>query len=265
VRACGLPLVRETGRLACPRGHAYDIARSGYVNLLQPQDRRSLAAGDAKGVVQARADLIAAGVGRALIERVAELAGPRVDSGDVAIDLGCGTGDALAALADRCRVSAVGIDLSATAADLAARRFPGVCWVVANADRRLPLVDESVAIALSLHGRRNAPECARVLGPRGQLIVTVPAGDDLVELRTAVHGRAVDRSRERSVRADYDEAFTLVERLSVREHITLLPDALRALLRVTYRGARSSAAPHLDALASLDVTLASDIYVFKRR
>lgn len=265
MRACGLPLAREPRRLVCPRDHSYDIARSGYVNLLQPQDRRSLAAGDAKDVVQARADLIAAGVGGALIRRVVELAARAVHGGAVAIDLGCGAGDALAAVADRHPVTGVGIDLSATAADLAARRFPALCWVVANADRRLPFADESVSLALSLHGRRNAAECARVLGPHGQLIVAVPAADDLVELRTAVHGRAVDHSRESSVRAEYDEAFALVEQLPVREHVTLSPEALRALLRVTYRGARASAAAHLDALTSLGVTLASDVFVFTRR
>jgi 23S rRNA (guanine745-N1)-methyltransferase len=251
--------------LVCPRGHAYDIARSGYVNLLQPQDRRSTKAGDAKDIVQARADLIAAGVGQTLAARVAHLAGPLVGEGDVVIDLGCGTGDALAALARRRPIAGIGIDLSPAAADLAARRFPDSCWVVANADRRLPLLDRSVALALSLHGRRNATDCGRVVRPGGHLIAAVPAPDDLVEVRTALHGQAIDRSRERSVRAEYEPSFALVERLDVRERITLSPEALRALLRVTYRGARASAAAQLEALPSLDVTLASDVFLFRRQ
>jgi len=51
VRGCGLPLTRRDRALVCSAGHAFDIARSGYINLLQPQDRRSLVAGDSKTAV----------------------------------------------------------------------------------------------------------------------------------------------------------------------------------------------------------------------
>ena len=33
VRGCGQPLTREPRRFVCPGGHAFDIARSGYLNL----------------------------------------------------------------------------------------------------------------------------------------------------------------------------------------------------------------------------------------
>ena len=46
VRNCHLPLAREGSRLVCSQSHSFDVARSGYINLLQPQDRRSPAAGD---------------------------------------------------------------------------------------------------------------------------------------------------------------------------------------------------------------------------
>jgi 23S rRNA (guanine745-N1)-methyltransferase len=46
VRSCHLPLAREGRRFVCPKGHSFDIARSGYINLLQPQDRRSKDPGD---------------------------------------------------------------------------------------------------------------------------------------------------------------------------------------------------------------------------
>ena len=46
VRDCRMALPREERRLLCPRGHSFDVARSGYINLLQPQDRRSKRPGD---------------------------------------------------------------------------------------------------------------------------------------------------------------------------------------------------------------------------
>ena len=39
VRNCHLPLARDGRRLVCAGGHSFDVARSGYVNLLQPQDK----------------------------------------------------------------------------------------------------------------------------------------------------------------------------------------------------------------------------------
>lgn len=35
--SCQKPLCREERRLVCPAGHSFDVARSGYVNLLLSQ------------------------------------------------------------------------------------------------------------------------------------------------------------------------------------------------------------------------------------
>ena len=264
VRDCGLPLARRERAFTCSRGHSYDIARRGYVNLLQPQDRRSPAAGDAAGAVAARQRLIEAGVGRAVIEAAVSRALAALPAApDTAVaDLGSGGGDALGLLAARRSVTAIGIDLSTAAAELAARRFPDVTWVVANADRRLPLLDRSLSIVLSLHARRNPAECRRVLQDDGLLLVAVPAADDLVELRETVMGERVERSRQDVVLAEHDSLFGLVSRDQVREHHVLARDQLLDLLRGTYRGARTSAANRLAALDRLGVTLASDMFVF---
>ena len=63
----------------------------------------------------------------------------RLDLGDApsVIDLGCGSGDTLAALARIRPVKGIGLDLSAPAIEDAAKRFPQLTWVIANADRRL--------------------------------------------------------------------------------------------------------------------------------
>ena len=37
---CGRPLAREPHRLACPAGHSFDLAKSGYVNLLLSRQAR---------------------------------------------------------------------------------------------------------------------------------------------------------------------------------------------------------------------------------
>ena len=52
VRDCHLPLAREGKRLVCARGHSFDISSTGYVNLLQPQDRQSKQPGDTADAVK---------------------------------------------------------------------------------------------------------------------------------------------------------------------------------------------------------------------
>jgi 23S rRNA (guanine745-N1)-methyltransferase len=266
VRGCGRPLARRDRTLACPSGHTYDVARTGYVNLLQPQDRRSLHAGDSREAVEARARLAAAGVGRALIDAVvSRLAGLELGKHPIAADLGSGTGEALAALARVRSLQGVGIDLSVAAADHAARRFPDLTWVVANADRRLPLLDGSVNLVLSLHARRNPAECARVLAPGGLLLMAVPAADDLIELRERVLGSRVERERAQALVDEHAASFDVVDEFQARSTARLDGEALRLLLRVTYRGARAAAAERVSTLPASNVTLASDLVLFRLR
>jgi 23S rRNA (guanine745-N1)-methyltransferase len=263
VRDCGLALRPHDGTYTCARGHSYDRARTGYINLLQPQDRRSDRPGDSAAAVDARARLLAAGIGRALIDGVDRwLLRTEFPNDAVIADLGSGSGDALAACTAVRRIPGVGIDLSTAAARLAARRFPHLTWVVANADRRLPFIDHGLWVLLSLHGRRNPQECARVLTSGGMLLVAVPAAGDLVELRTHVQGQRVERSRVDMLVKEHQPFFKVVERFSVREQHTLGHASLKDLLQSTYRGERSSAQERLASLPTMRVTLESDCVVF---
>jgi 23S rRNA (guanine745-N1)-methyltransferase len=265
VRQCARPLTRGARAWTCAGGHSFDIARHGYVNLLQPQDRRSLAAGDSKDVVQARARLIAAGVGNTLVDTVLAMLASRALGGVTVAELGSGCGDALAAIAAARSIDGIGIDISTAAAEHAARRFPHLTWVVANADRRLPLADCSVDVALSLHARRNPGECARVLRPGGLLVVAVPASDDLIELRAAVQGKAIDQPRFESLVEAHAPHFALLEHRTARERRALDPTALRALLDTTYRGGRKRVSQRLESVAGLEVTLASEVALLASR
>ena len=185
-----LPLLPEARAWTCASGHSFDIARSGYVNLLQPQDRRSPDAGDPTRGGGGAPRLLAAGVGRRSSTRSWRGRASTASPGGAVADLGCGVGDALGLLQTGAASPAVGIDLVRAAVDIAARRFPTLTWVVANADRRLPLLDGSVSLVVSLHARRNPAECQRVLAPGGHLLVAVPAPDDLIELRRRSRARA---------------------------------------------------------------------------
>lgn len=269
VRDCGLWLESDGASFTCSRGHAFDVAADGYVNLLQPQDRRARQAGDAPAAVSARARLLAAGVGRELVADVAARVSAAVgvvSASAVVVDLGCGCGELLGVVTLTTSICGVGIDLSTAAAACAARAFPRprLTWVVANADRRLPLLDRSIDVVVSLHARRNAAECARVLSMRGTLLVAVPAPDDLVELRTEIQEHAARRDRSSVVIEEHAAWFELTGRGSVRERVSLTSDQVTDVLRATYRGQRRSEAQRAAMLSALEVTLASDVLEFTR-
>jgi 23S rRNA (guanine745-N1)-methyltransferase len=266
VRGCGQPLTQRDRALVCSVGHSFDIARSGYINLLQPQDRRSTKAGDSKAAVEARAALEALGVGRALIDALAlRLRALNLPGDAIAVDLGSGTGEVLGQLCKDLSLGGIGIDLSPAAADMAARRFSSLAWIVANADRRLPLQDKSVDVVLSVYGRRNPAECARVLTKGGTLMVALPAPDDLIELRASVQGEPVERDRVEAMLEEHHAHFTPTDRFTVRERMTLPREALLNLLRGTYRGARFTLADRVEGIGEMQVTMASEISVMSLR
>ena len=270
VRGCHQPLTRRGDAYACEHGHSFDIARRGYLNLLQPQDRRSRTPGDAAAALDARARLLAAGIGASILDGFVARAAAALDApaDAVVLDLGCGTGEALERVTAATGAGGVGIDISVDAIDRAARRTPSLTWVVANADRRLPLLDGRAALVLSLNARRNPAECARVLTPGGRLLVAVPAPDDLVELRALVQGEGATRDRADAVVEEHAPFFELGARDRLAERHALDGPALRDLLAGTYRGARRSQQRHggLDGLdVTLDVTLAADVLTFTRR
>jgi 23S rRNA (guanine745-N1)-methyltransferase len=260
VRGCAEILAQEDARLRCPRGHAFDRAREGYWNLLQPQDRRSPRAGDRDDAVAARRRWLERGFADGLISelrsRIDALQRPRPAS---AIDVGCGEGTLTARLFASPAWEGCGVDLSTTAIRLAAKAAPDLTWIVANADRGLPFADGSVDLALSIFGRRPASELGRVVAATGTLLVVVPAEDDLIELREASQGEGLRRDRAGDALAKLSSHFGLVARSTWRQSARHDRGALVDALAMSYRGARASERQRLAGLTALDVTLAADI------
>jgi 23S rRNA (guanine745-N1)-methyltransferase len=251
VRDCHLPLTRDEGRVVCPRGHSFDIARGGHINLLQPQDRRSKEPGDTRDAVAARRRLHDLGVTRPLLDAMAALIDARAS--DVVLDAGCGDGFYLGSLARETGVEAHGVDISLPAVNAAARRYKEGEWIVANADRFIPYADQSFSVVMSITGRMNGAEFRRVLRDGGRLLVAVAAPDDLAELRsrTGADGRdRVDRTVE-----TFAPAFRLIERRRATTAADLNADAVHDVLVSIYRPMRSEPLEGMRMTFSLDLLL----------
>jgi len=254
VRGCRMALLREERRLVCPRGHSFDVARSGYINLLQPQERRSKQPGDTAAAVAARRGLHDRGVTEPALRAIAEMM--TASPGDVVLEAGCGDGFYLGNLARQTGFDAHGVDISIPAIDAAARRFPpkeGGCeWIVANADRFLPYAARSFSIVLSITGRMNAAEFRRVLRDDGRLLAAFPAPDDLVGLRSQAGG---GRDRVARTVESFAPAFTLVDQRRVTTTADLDATAVHDVLLSIYRPMRAQSATAMRVTFSLDLLL----------
>jgi 23S rRNA (guanine745-N1)-methyltransferase len=233
--------------MLCPRGHSFDFARSGYINLLQPQDRRSKQPGDTSKAVSARRRLHDAGVTGPLLQGIADMLA--ASKSDVILDAGCGDGFYLGTLAHQTGFAAHGVDISIAAVDAAARRYPECDWVVANADRFVPYADHSFSTVISITGRMNESEFRRVVRDDGRLLVALPAPDDLIELR----GKGRDRVT-RTVET-FARDFSLVDQRRVTTAADLDDAAVRDLLLSIYRPMRSQPAEAMRVTFSLDLLL----------
>jgi 23S rRNA (guanine745-N1)-methyltransferase len=231
--------------------------------LLQPQDRRSATPGDRREAAEARRRLYEAGHGAALLVALgAQLDRLELPTRPALLDVGCGEGSLLGALAASRPLEVHGLDLSTPAIELAARRFrrlAGSTWVVANADRFLPYAAGSFDLVLVVSARLHPDELRRVLKPQGRLLVSVPAPDDLVELRAALLGDAGRRDRLAAAVERLGGAFELEDRIGVRHEAFLGPDAVRDVVAATYRGGRRSREAQLDSMSGLRVTFAHDL------
>lgn len=249
VRDCGQPLTRDQRRAVCPRGHSFDTARSGYLNLLQPQERRSREPGDSAAAVAARRRLHDRGVTAPLLQAIAAIAAPTAS--DTVLDAGCGDGYYLGTLQSQSGCDAHGVDISIPAIDAAARRYPACEWIVANADRAIPYADRSFSLILSITARMNVSEFHRVLAAGGRLLVAIPAPEDLIELR----GEGRDRA-ERTIES-FAPAFTLQESRRVTTQADLDAAAVHDALLSIYRPRG------LEAVHATRVTFSLELLLFR--
>lgn len=229
---CGEPLAETTAgtarALRCPRGHSFDVARQGYVNLLAGRAPHS---GDSAEMVAARADFLTAGHYDPVSDALAAAATQAVqhlrevsslDAYPLVVDAGAGTGRylgaVLAALPD-----AVGLalDVSKPALRRAARVHPRAAAALADTWQRLPLADGSTAVLLNVFAPRNGAEFHRVLDPAGTLLVVTPAADHLTELVEALDLLRVDPDKADRVAASLGGHFTPVSSTVHRAELAL--------------------------------------------
>ncbi|MDN5761270.1 MAG: methyltransferase domain-containing protein [Microlunatus sp.] len=212
--------------LGCDRGHRFDLARQGYVNLLgsaQPDHA------DSASMIAAREQVLAAG--RYAPVRDGLIAAIPVGALDL-LDIGTGSGYyPSGVLAARPVARCLGIDVSVAGCRRAARAHPRLGVITADAWARLPVADRRVDAVLSVFAPRNPTEFSRVLRVEGVIITVTPGLDHLAELRTAFGLIGLHSAKEQRLTDSLGEAgFFATERIPVvRRDPWAVQDALQAV------------------------------------
>ena len=201
----GTALAADGARLRCADGHAYDVARHGYANLLPVQFKPSRDPGDDAAMVAARRRVLESGLYAPLADAVAAevraCLGTRAADARPAllVDAGCGEGTHTARVARALRaapglggVGVLGTDISVHAVRAAARRHRDVGWAVAN-NTRLPVRAGAADVVTSLFGFATWAPWAALQAPGAHVVVAHPGARHLLELRAAIYADVRER------------------------------------------------------------------------
>ncbi len=202
---CHGPLLRHDASLRCDRGHSFDIARQGYVNLLRGDEH--LGTADTTSMVEARQRFLAGGhfqpVTDALVSLVSE-----IDDPGCVVDIGAGTGRHLAAVLDGApRRVGLALDISTAALRRSARSHPRATAVGCDVWGPLPVRNEVAAMVLDVFSPRNAAELGRIASRTGILCVVTPTTRHLDELVGALGMVNVDPDKDRRLAGSLGSHF----------------------------------------------------------
>lgn len=263
---CGAPLRREERVYHCEKRHSFDIARSGYVNLLPPTPAGKRH-GDDRLMVDARTSFLSRGHYRHLEDALAALAEKYAPLSPRILDAGCGEGTYTKAVHDRLFAQGkpprmLGIDISAAALKRAARALPSGVFCAAST-AHLPLASESTDLILNIFSPLMPEEFRRVLTPNGVLIRAVPLERHLYELKALVYDTPYENP-------PFDPAvagFAPIEQLALTREITLNTHAdVENLFRMTpyYYKTGADDQKKLENVSQLRLTTAFGIAVYKK-
>lgn len=267
------PLNRKEHTYVCEKGHSFDRAKSGYVNLLLPGEKHSKVPGDNQVMVAARQKFLNKGyyqpladaVGNCLFQSLSVL--PHQPPYTI-LDAGCGEGyytNHMRNVLTHQNVSfrMFGIDISKIALDKAAKRDKITEYAVASIFH-LPEDDASLDALTILFAPYSPEETQRVLKPDGLLLLVVPGERHLLELKNAVY----DKPYVNEVKDEALDGFDLLDHRHLEYPMELsCNEDIENLFTMTpyYYKTTKENQQRLSALNFLRVTASFEILLYKRR
>ena len=263
---CKKSLTRVENSLKCESNHSYDIAKGGYVNLLNPGKKNNAVAGDSKEMIRARSAFFASGCYGKIRDFLTELIAPMNKS--VIVDAGCGEGYYTEGVAEKYEdATVIGFDMSKFGAEHGAKSaknkgITNTFYAVSNIFS-MSITDESADVVISMFAPVAYEEFARVLKKGGYLII----------------GAAGEKHLDGLKRVLYDEVYLnepsehkneLFDNISVKNlsYVTEVSgnEIINSLFTMTPYYHRTSLADKekLSKVDSLTTTVEVDFFILRR-
>lgn len=208
---CGLSLQIKEKSLLCPNRHCFDIAKSGYVNLLPHSSKSDLYNKDS---FAARKTIMQKGYYAHILNGLYE-ALLRLQVSSPIIDAGCGEGYFARELSEMLQKSFLAFDISKDSILLASKADHGLWtkWIVADI-AKLPLREKTSTALINIFSPANYAEFRRVLRPNAPILKIVPTENHLKELRSLA-GKAMrhEEYSNETIVAHFSRHFSLQEKI----------------------------------------------------
>ena len=266
---CKEKLEKIEKNYVCKNGHTYDIAKSGYVNLLLDNQKHSKNPGDDKDMVISRKRFLEKDYYKGISDKVNEVIFNKYQGGKINIlDIGCGEGyytHNIKSFLDEKNIEneIIGIDISKEAIISASKKDKNIDWVVASASN-LPIKDNSLDFIICMFAKIIPEEKMRSLKKGGYLIIVSTGENHLEEMKKVVY---------KEVRKDFYspiedlKIFNYVETINCTYKTTINEnESIRSMFNMTpyrWRSPREGI-EKLFALDKLPITVDVNLDVFKK-
>ncbi len=266
---CRSELKENSVSLVCANGHAYDIAKQGYVNLLPVNKKHSNVPGDSKEMILSRRSFLESGYYDCFASKLAEIIIIHTNHSQKlsVLDVGCGEGyydGFLTKKLDKLKINYefYGTDISKEAVKAASGKYKNVSYAVAS-NFSLPFKDKSFDIIINIFSPMAESENCRLLKENALYIYAVPGPDHLIQIKETIYDD-VYQKEERDIAYS---GLEFLERVKVRSEITVEGKDLTDLFMMTpyYLKSHKNATEKLKRAGTIKTKIAFDFLVFKKK
>ncbi len=257
---CGEKLVLKEKSYVCANNHCFDIAKSGYVNLILANQKNSLDPGDNKEMIDARAVVMKteyySNLALALINVI------NIENCTRILDAGCGIGNIPFRIKSSLQNSiVVGADISKSAITYASKNYKNLPFCVASSNN-LPFDNNYFDCLVCAFAPVFSEEFLRVLSQNGSFLRVVPDKHHLWGLKSALYETPYPNELDP---IDIN-GFTINEVIKVNYEVTLHGEEILSLIKMTpyYYHSKKEDIERVCALKELTTNLSFEVRHYKK-
>ncbi|MDM8558430.1 putative RNA methyltransferase [Candidatus Parabeggiatoa sp. HSG14] len=269
---CNTHLQKHQKSYNCTNGHNFDIAKQGYINLLQSNKKRSTAPGDNRNMINARRHFLEQRYYEPVSNLLNEVLSSHISHFTNGVPLqivevGSGDGYYINRLRETIHSchdgNCYGVDISKQAAKIASTKYHNITFVVASAVE-LPFIKNSVDVLISLFSPFYEESAKQVLAKQGIIIQAVPLTNHLLELRQVLYKEVNINDTPKNILTQTN--YFKLEETKILNHSIHLSDhsSIQNIFSMTphYWKTSPERKRELSLLQQLDVTLEIEFRIY---